>query len=45
LLREQGFLSRIVSSNLQRRNSKGQQAMALAFIYPEGNKGGRGRKT
>lgn len=34
----------IVSANLARRNlSKGQQAMALAMIYPEPEKGGRGR--
>jgi hypothetical protein len=33
----------IVSANLARRNlTKGQQAMALAFIYPEAEKGGRG---
>jgi hypothetical protein len=35
----------IVSANLARRNlSKGQQAMALAMIYPEPGKGGRGHK-
>lgn len=35
----------IVSANLQRRNlTKGQQAMALAIIYPEPGKGGRGHK-
>jgi hypothetical protein len=34
----------IVSANLARRNlTKGQQAMALAFIYPEPGKGGRGK--
>jgi ParB-like chromosome segregation protein Spo0J len=34
----------IVSANLARRNlSRGQQAMALAMIYPEPEKGGRGR--
>src|SRR4051812_49359088 len=34
----------IVSANLARRNlSKGQQAMALAMIYPEPEKGGRGK--
>jgi len=32
----------ILSSNVSRRNlTKGQQAMALAFAYPEGSKGGR----
>ncbi|HYM25282.1 MAG TPA: hypothetical protein VEU08_18825 [Vicinamibacterales bacterium] len=36
----------IVSANLTRRNlSKGQQAMALAFIYPQPERGGRGRKA
>jgi hypothetical protein len=36
----------IVSANLARRNlSKGQQAMALAMIYPEPEKGGRGKKS
>jgi hypothetical protein len=36
----------IVSANLARRNlTKGQQAMALAMIYPEAEKGGRGRKS
>jgi hypothetical protein len=35
----------IVSSNLKRRNlKKGQQAMALAMIYPTPEKGGRGKK-
>jgi hypothetical protein len=35
----------IVSANLKRRNlKKGQQAMALALIYPESEKGGRGKK-
>jgi ParB-like chromosome segregation protein Spo0J len=35
----------IVSVNLARRNlSKGQQAMALALIYPDGDKAGRGKK-
>lgn len=34
----------IVSANLERRNlSKGQQAMAMAMIYPEAAKGGRGK--
>lgn len=36
----------IVSANLERRNlTKGQQAVALAMIYPEREKGGRGRKA
>src|SRR4051812_26948910 len=36
----------IVSANLARRNlSKGQQAMALAMIYPEPEKGGRGKRS
>ena len=35
----------IVSANLARRNlTKGQKAMALALIYPEPEKGGRGNK-
>lgn len=35
----------IVSANLSRRNlTKGQQAMAMAFIYPEASEGGRGKK-
>jgi len=35
----------IVSANLARRNlTKGQQAIALALIYPEPGKGGRGNK-
>jgi len=35
----------IVSSNLARRHlTKGQQAMAYAIGYPEGDKGGRGKK-
>lgn len=35
----------IVSANLARRNlTKGQQAMALAMIYPEPDKRGRGNK-
>jgi ParB-like chromosome segregation protein Spo0J len=35
----------IVSANLNRRNlTKGQQAMALAMIYPDTEKGGRGIK-
>jgi hypothetical protein len=33
-----------VSVNLARRNlTKGQQAMALAMVYPEPEKGGRGK--
>jgi len=36
----------IVSANLHRRNlTKGQQAMALAVIYPEPEKGGRGKRS
>jgi len=36
----------IVSANLERRNlSKGQQAMVLAHIYPEPEKGGRGKNV
>ena len=36
----------IVSANLARRNmTKGQRAMAYAFIYPEPEKGGRGKKS
>jgi ParB-like nuclease domain len=39
-------LAYIVSANLNRRNlTKGQQAMALAMIYPEPEKGGRGKKS
>jgi ParB-like chromosome segregation protein Spo0J len=35
----------IVSANLARRNlTKGQQAAVYATIYPEGEKGGRGKK-
>jgi ParB-like chromosome segregation protein Spo0J len=35
----------IVSANLERRNlTKGQQAMALAMIYPQPDKRGRGNK-
>jgi hypothetical protein len=35
----------IVSANLARRNlSKGQQAMAMALIYPDADKRGRGNK-
>jgi hypothetical protein len=36
----------IVSANLQRRNlNKGQQAMAIAMLYPETGTGGRGKKS
>ena len=36
----------IVSANLERRNlNKGQQAIALAMIYPEPGKGGRGKTS
>lgn len=36
----------IVSANGERRNgTKGQQAMALAPIYPEPEKGGSGKKS
>lgn len=36
----------IVSANLARRNlTKAQQAMALAMIYPEPEKGGRGKRS
>jgi hypothetical protein len=39
-------LAYIASANLQRRNlSKGQQAMALAKIYPYAEKGGRGKNV
>jgi hypothetical protein len=39
-------LAFIASANLNRRNlTKGQQAMLLAMIYPEPEKGGRGRKS
>ena len=35
----------IVSANLMRRDqTKGQKAMALAMLYPEPEKGGRGKK-
>jgi hypothetical protein len=45
-LNGQNPLAYIVSANLNRRNlTKGQQAMAFAFIYPEGEKGGRGKKS
>jgi hypothetical protein len=36
----------IVSTNIARRNlSKGQQAIALALMFPESEKGGRGKKS
>lgn len=36
----------VVSANIARRNiTKGQQALAMAFIYPEPEKGGRGKTT
>ena len=39
-------LAYIVSANLARRNlTKGQQAMALAMIYPDPEKGGRAKKS
>ena len=39
-------LAYIASANLMRRNlTKGQQAMALALMYPEPDKGGRGKKN
>jgi len=39
-------ISVIRSANLLRRNiTKGQQAMAFAFLYPEPGKGGRGKKS
>ena len=39
-------LAYIVSANLARRNlTKGQQAMALAMIYPDPEKGGRGKNS
>jgi hypothetical protein len=46
LERGQDARAYIVSANLHRRNlAKGQQAMALAMIYPETEKGGRGVKS
>lgn len=45
-LNGQDPLAYIVSANLARRNlSKGQQAMGLAMIYPEPEKGGRGKRS
>ena len=36
----------ILSENIMRRHStKGQRAMCVAMMYPEGEKGGRGKKT
>jgi hypothetical protein len=35
----------IISENIQRRHlTKGQQAMAVALIFPEGDERGRGKK-
>ena len=43
--REEMAAAFIVSANLARRSlSKGQQAMALAMIYPEPERGGRGNE-
>jgi hypothetical protein len=45
-LNGQDPLAYIVSVNLRRRNlTKGQQAMALAMIYPELGQHGRGKKA
>jgi ParB-like chromosome segregation protein Spo0J len=39
-------LAYIVSENIERRHlTKGQRAIALAMIYPEPEKGGRGKKS
>ncbi len=36
----------VISANIHRRHmTKGQQAMAVAMIYPEAEKGGRGKKS
>lgn len=36
----------IIAANLKRRNlSKGQQAMVIAMLYPEPEKGGRGKRS
>lgn len=36
----------VISANLARRNlTKGQQAMVVAMLYPEREKGGRGKKS
>ncbi len=36
----------VISKNIHRRNmTKGQRAMAVALIYPEPEKGGRGKKS
>ncbi len=36
----------VLSSNIHRRHmTKGQRAMAVATIYPDSDKGGRGKKT
>jgi hypothetical protein len=38
--------ARIISENVYRRHmTKGQRAMVVAMIHPEGEKGGRGNKT
>ncbi|MBV9018346.1 MAG: hypothetical protein JO058_22070 [Alphaproteobacteria bacterium] len=43
-LNRQDPRSYIVSVNIARRNiTKGQKALALALIYPEPEKGGRGK--
>src|SRR4051794_7976795 len=43
IVRAEDALAYIASANLNRRHlNKGQQAMALAMIYPDGGKGGRG---
>jgi hypothetical protein len=35
----------IIGNNISRRHlTKGQQAMAMAMVYPDGGKGGRGKK-
>ena len=35
----------VISANIRRRHlTKGQQAMAVAMVYPEPEKGGRGKK-
>ena len=36
----------VISANIHRRHmTKGQQAMAVAMIYPDPEKGGRGKKA
>ncbi len=45
-LKGQDPLAYIISANLARRNlTKGQQAMALAMVYPDPEKGGRGENS